>query len=286
MRLAKGAFFPVKSNPTDAVYWTLDPNVCRNCKVRIFANCNSGRLPDGDRRLRLMLAADTSEMAPSTRGVAIALARELGVRLDIVAVGAEVEVAERLKLVQTEAAASEVTCNQQFARAATLLQKSALPSSPQTPRYWSLGDARDTGVNEIGPVAQQIIAASPCPRLCRCTGQQTLVAARAGCLRRQRCSRPALQNWLPSWQSRANFQLPSSPSPTVQAVTVQNRGCRSTGDCRANERSDRRTDGRQRGHCRRHSQSDARYRRRHHRALPPYAWRPEPKTAGAASGTP
>jgi SulP family sulfate permease len=98
--IGEGAFFPVKTNPTDAVYWTLDPNVCRHCKARIFANCNSGRLPDGDRRLRLMLAADASEMAATTRGVAVALAHELGVRLDIVAVGSDESVTSSLAAVQ------------------------------------------------------------------------------------------------------------------------------------------------------------------------------------------
>jgi sulfate permease, SulP family len=163
--IGEGAFFPVKTNPTDAVYWTLDPNICRNCKVRIFANCNSGRLPDGDRRLRLMLAADTSEMAPSTRGVAIALARELGVRLDIVAVGSDEEVAERLKLVQTEAAASEVTCEPKIRQGSNLAEEISGAVIAANTSLLVIGRRLTPGVNEIGPVAQQIIAASPCPVL-------------------------------------------------------------------------------------------------------------------------
>ena len=62
-------------------------------------------LPDGFRRQRLMLATDGSEMAVTTRGVAVALARELGVRLDIVAVGTDESVTARLTAVQNEAAA-------------------------------------------------------------------------------------------------------------------------------------------------------------------------------------
>ena len=163
--IGEGAFFPVKTNPTDAVYWTLDPNVCRNCKVRIFENCNSGRLPDGDRRLRLMLAADTSEMAPSTRGLAIALARELGVRLDIVAVGSKEEVAERLKLVQTEAAASEVSCEPKIRQGSNLAEEISAAVLAANTSLLVIGRRLTPGVNEIGPVAQQIIAASPCPVL-------------------------------------------------------------------------------------------------------------------------
>ena len=163
--IGEGAFFPVKTNPTDAVYWTLDPNICRNCKVRIFANCNSGHLPDGDRRLRLMLAADTSEMAPSTRGVAIALARELGVRLDIVAVGSEEDVSERLKLVQTEAAASEVTCEPKIRQGSNLAAEISAAVLAANTSLLVIGRRLTPGANEIGPVAQQIIAASPCPVL-------------------------------------------------------------------------------------------------------------------------
>ena len=163
--IGEGAFFPVKTNPTDAVYWTLDPNVCRGCKVRIFANCNSGRLPDGDRRLRLMLAADTSEMAATTRGVAIALARELGVRLDTVAVGTQESVAERLSVVQKEAAAAEVNCEmlvRQGHDPAAEIGAAALAANTQ---LLVIGRRLTPGTLEVGPVAQRIIANTPCPVL-------------------------------------------------------------------------------------------------------------------------
>ena len=31
--IGEGGFFPVKSNVTGAVYWTLDPEICRTCKI-------------------------------------------------------------------------------------------------------------------------------------------------------------------------------------------------------------------------------------------------------------
>ena len=61
--IGAGAFFPVMTNVTGALYWTLDPNVCRTCKTRIFKECRSGILPDGFRRQRLLLATDGSEFS-------------------------------------------------------------------------------------------------------------------------------------------------------------------------------------------------------------------------------
>ena len=170
--IGEGAFFPVKTNPTDAIYWTLDPNVCRNCKTRIFNNCNSGQLPDGDRRLRLMLAADTSAMAPSTRGVAIALARELGVKLDIVAVGTDKEVAERLVVVRTEAAAADVACKPVIRQGSDLASEISAAVLAANTSLLVIGRRLTPGANEIGPVAQQIIVGSPCPVLVVAPGSQ------------------------------------------------------------------------------------------------------------------
>ena len=79
----EGAFFPVMTDVVHALYWTLDPDVCRNCKTRIFKDCNSGMLPDGFRRQRLMLATDGSEFSRAPQEVAIALARSFGVTLDV-----------------------------------------------------------------------------------------------------------------------------------------------------------------------------------------------------------
>ena len=81
--IGEGAFFPVMTDVTAALYWTLDPDVCRNCKTRIFKPCTGKLLPDGFRRQRLMLATDGSEFSQAPQEIAIALARSFGVTLDI-----------------------------------------------------------------------------------------------------------------------------------------------------------------------------------------------------------
>lgn len=82
--IGEGAFFPVMTNVTGALYWTLNPDICRSCKTRIFKECHSGLLPDGFRRLRLMLATDGSEFSRAPTAIAIELARRFGVTLDVV----------------------------------------------------------------------------------------------------------------------------------------------------------------------------------------------------------
>lgn len=164
--IGEGAFFPVKTNPTDALYWTLDPDVCRNCKARIFANCNSGRLPDGDRRLRLMLAADDSELAPTTRGLAIALARQLGVTLDVVTVAASAADAERasdrLGTVRREATIAGVACEGVTRQGVDLAAEIGTAASSAHTQLLVIGRRLIPGVAEVGPVAQRIIASAPC----------------------------------------------------------------------------------------------------------------------------
>ena len=81
--IGEGAFFPVMSNVTGALYWTLDPDVCRSCKTRIFKECHGKLLPDGLRRQRLLLATDGSEFSRMPGEIAIALAGCFGVTLDI-----------------------------------------------------------------------------------------------------------------------------------------------------------------------------------------------------------
>jgi SulP family sulfate permease len=113
--IGEGGFFPVGSNITGALYWTLDPDVCRTCQARIFKECLGDRLPDGNRRLRLMLATDGSEYSRGPRAVALDLAHTLGVTLDtmtVVAPDAEAERAtQRLELVHEEAATLAVHCH-------------------------------------------------------------------------------------------------------------------------------------------------------------------------------
>lgn len=84
--IGEGAFFPVMTNVTGALYWTLDPNICRTCKTRIFKECVKGVLPDGFRRQRLMLATDGSEFARVPTDIAVSLAARFGVTLDVVTV--------------------------------------------------------------------------------------------------------------------------------------------------------------------------------------------------------
>jgi sulfate permease, SulP family len=82
--IGEGAFFPVMTNVTSALYWTLDPNICRTCKTRIFKECRGKVLPDGFRRQRLMLATDGSEFSRTPTEIAVALAARFGVTLDVV----------------------------------------------------------------------------------------------------------------------------------------------------------------------------------------------------------
>jgi SulP family sulfate permease len=81
--IGEGAFFPVMTDVTSALYWTLDPDICRACKTRIFRPCTGGLLPDGFRRQRLMLATDGSEFSHAPQEIAIALARSFGITLDV-----------------------------------------------------------------------------------------------------------------------------------------------------------------------------------------------------------
>ncbi|MFN3883701.1 MAG: sulfate permease, partial [Rhodocyclaceae bacterium] len=103
-QIGPGAFFPVMTNVTGALYWTLDPNVCRTCKTRIFDECNQGILPDGFRRQRLLLATDGSEFSHAPEEIAIQLAKSFGVTLDIMTMvesPADDEIAHA-RLAQTE----------------------------------------------------------------------------------------------------------------------------------------------------------------------------------------
>jgi SulP family sulfate permease len=48
--IGEGGFFPVMSNWIKPVYATLDPEVCRTCKARIFSECHAF-LPNGEPRI-------------------------------------------------------------------------------------------------------------------------------------------------------------------------------------------------------------------------------------------
>ena len=55
-----GGFFPVMSNWIKPIYSTLDPEICRNCKARIFSECHD-KLPDGEPRLPSHQSSPASE---------------------------------------------------------------------------------------------------------------------------------------------------------------------------------------------------------------------------------
>ena len=166
--IGAGAFFPVMTDVTSALYWTLNPEICRTCKTRIFKECNRGVLPDGLRRQRLLFATDGSEFSHAPEDIAIALARDFGVTLDLmtcVESAADDETA-RTRLAQTErkAAQAGVACEtavrygkqpiEQVVAAAKAADSSILIIGRRPPR----GDMKE---KLVGDNAQQIIVGSP-----------------------------------------------------------------------------------------------------------------------------
>ncbi|MDP1733589.1 MAG: SulP family inorganic anion transporter [Sulfuritalea sp.] len=165
--IGEGAFFPVKSKPTEALYWTLDPEVCRHCKARIFAACHSGQLPDGDRRLRLLLAANDDNTARHPGATAIGLARSLGVALDVVALRRpgedEDQYGERLSSLQREAMIADVPT--EFHRRpgkdpAAEIHGVALETDAQLLVVGRCTMAGKSG--GVDPEARRIVAGAPC----------------------------------------------------------------------------------------------------------------------------
>jgi SulP family sulfate permease len=84
--IGEGAFFPVRSKVTSALYWTLNPDICRRCQTRIFPECTGAMLPNGFRRLRLMLATHGEPHTLSATRIAVGLAQQYGVTLDVLTV--------------------------------------------------------------------------------------------------------------------------------------------------------------------------------------------------------
>ncbi|WP_126446396.1 sulfate permease [Sulfuricystis multivorans] len=167
--IGAGAFFPVMTNVTGALYWTLDPNVCRTCKTRIFKECNSGILPDGFRRQRLMLATDGSEFSHAPEEIAIQIAKSFGVTLDVMTMvesPADDEIAHA-RLAQTERKANlaGVACEPlvrygkqpcvEVVAAARAADSNILVIGRRPPR----GNIKE---RLVGDIAQQILIQSPC----------------------------------------------------------------------------------------------------------------------------
>jgi SulP family sulfate permease len=167
--IGEGAFFPVMTNVAGALYWTLNPDICRTCKTRIFHECNRGILPDGFRRQRLLVATDGSEFSHAPEEIAIAMARNFGVTLDVMTAveTPDDDAIARVRLDQTErkANAAGVDCEtivrhgknpvEQVVAAAKAADSNILVIGRRPPRG---------GVKEhlIGDIAQQIIVGSPC----------------------------------------------------------------------------------------------------------------------------
>ena len=167
--IGEGAFFPVMTDVTRALYWTLDPAVCRHCSKRIFRECHGGVLPDGLRRQRLLFATDGSEYSERPREIALALARGFGVTLDVATVVASPDEDEqarmRIEAVAEAALAAGVDCKpivrhgkpavKEVVAAAAEAAANLLVIGRRPPR----GDLKE---RLLGDNAAQIIAGAPC----------------------------------------------------------------------------------------------------------------------------
>lgn len=167
--IGEGAFFPVRKNVTGALYWTLDPDVCRSCKTRIFEECRGAVLPDGFRRQRLMFATDGSEFSAAPEAIAIALAARFGVTLDVLTVAGsragEAAARQRLNHVARNAMAADVACEpivrfgadpeREVIAAAGRADANILVIGRRPPRAGLVQ-------RMVGDVATRIIANAPC----------------------------------------------------------------------------------------------------------------------------
>jgi len=165
---SEDAFFPVMTNVTGALYWTLDPDVCRNCKTRIFKECHKGVLPDGLRRQRLLLATGGGEFVAASTEIAVALAKRFGVTLDIMTATdpSEDEGAARERLARSVQAAIEagVDCEQivlSRKQRADAIVEAAVEANTNilVIGRWPPGDSRQ---GTVGDVVSGVIAQAPC----------------------------------------------------------------------------------------------------------------------------
>ncbi|MBU0752582.1 MAG: sulfate permease [Gammaproteobacteria bacterium] len=167
--IGEGAFFPVMTDVTKALYWTLDPGICRTCKKRIFKECNSGLLPDGFRRQRLMFATDGSEFSQAPQEIAIALAKNFGVTLDVMTslpAPDENEVAKARLMITARAALVAGVDTEEIVRhgkqpVAEIVAAAAAADS----RILVIGRRPPSGgIKErlVGDIARQIILQAPC----------------------------------------------------------------------------------------------------------------------------
>ncbi len=167
--IGEGAFFPVMTDVTRALYWTLNPDICRNCKTRIFKECNKGLLPDGFRRERLLFATDGTEFSNAPADVAIALAKGFGVTLDIMTAvesEAENEIAKvRLTQVERKALIAGVDSEQIVRYGKHPVQAVVAAAAEADSHLLVIGRRPPRGDMKerlVGDNALQIIVGSPC----------------------------------------------------------------------------------------------------------------------------
>ena len=175
----EGAFFPVMTNVTGALYWTLDPDVCRTCKKRIFKECHTGLLPDGFRRQRLLLATDGSEFVRAPTEIAIALAKSFGVTLDVMTVADpdedDVVVGERISWVVRSALTAGVDCEEIIRHSKHRVDAIIDAAAEANTNILVIGrrPARDLKQRLLGDIAGSIVAQASCHVLV--VGPQTVM---------------------------------------------------------------------------------------------------------------
>ncbi|MBI4983936.1 MAG: sulfate permease [Rhodocyclales bacterium] len=166
--IGEGAFFPVMTNVTGALYWTLDPDVCRRCKSRIFKECHGKLLPDGFRRQRLLLATDGSEFARAPTAIAVALAQSFGVTLDVMTAvdsgTAREEAQARLAPAVRAALVAGVASEEILRQGKQPLHEVAAAARAADTNILIIGRRPPTDLKDrlLGDHATQLIAAAPC----------------------------------------------------------------------------------------------------------------------------
>ncbi|OYY95480.1 MAG: hypothetical protein B7Y41_02970 [Hydrogenophilales bacterium 28-61-23] len=166
--IGEGGFFPVKSNITAAIYNTLDPDICRTCKTRIFAECHSDVLPGGVRRLRLMLATDGGDYSRAPRDLALQVARSMGVTLDVMTMtrpdAAPAQAEQRLEDVHREALKLGVLCENIVLQGGDAAKAVADAAEQANTQLLVIGRTPPKGKAErmVGTHAARIIDEAPC----------------------------------------------------------------------------------------------------------------------------
>ena len=165
--IGEGGFFPVKSNVSGAIYWTLDPDVCRTCKSRIFKECHGEVLPDGHRRLRVMLATDGSEYSQGPQAVALALAKQLDLTLDAMTMASAENkgtAADRLDQVQLACSQEAICCNSVLRHGSDPIKEVVEAARAADSNLLVIGRRPPKGLADrmIGVHAAKIITEAPC----------------------------------------------------------------------------------------------------------------------------